>query len=225
MRVGEDLVPMTPDRLKSIFAEDRQDWFSQFARKNLASEEIIALLDTQKYFELRRLPYSTDWNTILNRLQSDLLIVKKGKNWNITNLGAILFARDLRNFSPTLARKAPRFIIYEGDNKLRTRNDITGRRGYAAGFKGLVDFVHNSAPQNQFVEEVIREESKMFPKQALRELIANALIHQDFLATGTSVAIEMYTDRVEISNPGLPPIKVERFIGHRYSALKRQSLR
>ena len=212
MRVGEDLVPMTPDRLKSIFAEDRQDWFSQFARKNLASEEIIALLDTQKYFELRRLPYSTDWNTILNRLQSDLLIVKKGKNWNITNLGAILFARDLRNFSPTLARKAPRFIIYEGDNKLRTRNDITGRRGYAAGFKGLVDFVHNSAPQNQFVEEVIREESKMFPKQALRELIANALIHQDFLATGTSVAIEMYTDRVEISNPGLPPIKVERFI-------------
>ena len=30
--------------------------------------------------------------------------------------------------------------------------------------------------------------------------------------TGTSVMIEMYDDRVEISNPGLPPIKVERFI-------------
>lgn len=44
----------------------------------------------------------------------------------------------------------------------------------------------------------------MFPKQALRELIANALIHQDFQATGASVMIEMYSDRVEISNPGLP---------------------
>ena len=52
----------------------------------------------------------------------------------------------------------------------------------------------------------------MFPKQALRELIANALVHQDFLMTGTSVMIEMYDDRIEISNPGLPPIKVERFI-------------
>ncbi|WP_242032854.1 ATP-binding protein [Oscillatoria sp. FACHB-1406] len=52
----------------------------------------------------------------------------------------------------------------------------------------------------------------MFPKQALRELIANALIHQDFLVTGASVAIEMYSDRIEISNPGIPPIKVERFI-------------
>jgi ATP-dependent DNA helicase RecG len=52
----------------------------------------------------------------------------------------------------------------------------------------------------------------MFPKQTLRELIANALIHQDFLITGTSVMIEMYDDRVEISNPGIPFIEVERFI-------------
>ena len=69
-----------------------------------------------------------------------------------------------------------------------------------------------AAPQNQFIEEVVREEVKMFPKQALRELIANALVHQDFLATGTSVMIEMYSDRVEISNPGIPPIPAERFI-------------
>ena len=52
----------------------------------------------------------------------------------------------------------------------------------------------------------------MFPKQALRELIANALVHQDFMATGTSVMIEMFTDRVEISNPGIPAIPPDRFI-------------
>lgn len=59
---------------------------------------------------------------------------------------------------------------------------------------------------------VVREEVKMFPKQALRELIANAFVHQDFLASGSSVMIEMYADRVEVSNPGVPPIRVERFI-------------
>lgn len=52
----------------------------------------------------------------------------------------------------------------------------------------------------------------MFPKQALRELIANALVHQDYSLTGMSVMIEMYADRVEISNPGVPPIPPERFI-------------
>ena len=103
-------------------------------------------------------------------------------------------------------------MIYEGIDKLQTRNDVTGGRGYAVGFEGLVDFVHSAAPQNRFIEEVVREEVKMFPRQALRELIANALVHQDFLATGASVMIEMYGDRVEISNPGKPPIQVERFI-------------
>lgn len=89
---------------------------------------------------------------------------------------------------------------------------LPGNRGYLVGFEELLDFVHSSAPQNRFIEEVVREEVRMFPKQALRELIANALVHQDFLPTGTSVMIEMYSDRIEISNPGIPPIQVERFI-------------
>jgi ATP-dependent DNA helicase RecG len=212
MRAGEDLVPMTPDVLKSIFAEDQQDWFSQPARCNASPEDVIALLDTQTYFELLEIPYPTSRDAVLERLQSQDLIKQTAHGWTITNLAAILLAKKLDAFSPTLARKAARVVIYEGINKLKTRNDTTGIRGYAVGFDGLVDFVHSAAPQNRFIEEVVREEVKMFPKQALRELIANALVHQDFLATGASVMIEMYSDRIEISNPGIPPIKVERFI-------------
>ena len=212
MRVGEELRPMTPDMLKRIFAEDQQDWFSQPARCNASPDDVIALLDTQTYFELLKIPYPTSRDAVLERVQSQHLIKPTAHGWTITNLAAILLAKKLDAFSPTLARKAPRVVIYEGINKLKTRNDTTGIRGYAVGFDGLVDFVHSAAPQNRFIEEVVREEVKMFPKQALRELIANALVHQDFLATGTSVMIEMYSDRIEISNPGIPPIKVERFI-------------
>jgi ATP-dependent DNA helicase RecG len=127
-------------------------------------------------------------------------------------MAAILLAKRLDAFSSALARKAARVVVYEGTNKLITKDDKPDLRGYAVGFGSLVDFVHSAAPQNRFVEQAVREEVKMFPKQALRELIANALVHQDFLASGASVMIELYVDRVEISNPGLPPIKVERFI-------------
>lgn len=212
MRAGEDLVPMTPDVLKSIFAEDQQDWFSQSAQCNTSPDNVIALLDTQTYFELLEIPYPTSRDAVLERLQSQYLIKQTAQGWTITNLAAILLAKKLDSFSPALARKAPRIVIYEGINKLQTRVEKTDNRGYAVGFDGLVDFVHSAAPQNRFIEEVVREEVKMFPKQALRELIANALVHQDFLVTGTSVMIEMYSDRIEISNPGIPPIKVERFI-------------
>lgn len=212
MRSGEQLVPMTPDRLKSIFAEDRQSWFSKVARKNINPDEVIALLDTQAYFDLLERPYPTHRDAVLEQLEKNHFIKQLSSGWTITNLAAILLAKALDAFSPSLARKAPRFVIYDGFNKLKTRADVTGNRGYAVGFEGLVNFVHSAAPQNRFIEEVIREEVKMFPRQALRELIANALVHQDFLVTGSSVMIEMYSDRVEISNPGIPTIKVERFI-------------
>jgi ATP-dependent DNA helicase RecG len=212
MRAGESLVPMTPDVLKRIFAEDPQDWFAEPARTNATPEDVIALLDTQTYFELLGIPYPTHRDAVLERLQSQNLIQPTAQGWTITNMAAILLARQLDAFSRSLARKAPRFIIYEGISKLKTRAEQIGTKGYAVGFEGLVTFVHTAAPQNRFVEEVVREEVKMFPRQALRELIANALVHQDFLATGTSPMIEMYSDRVEISNPGTPPIDVDRFI-------------
>lgn len=212
MRAGEDLVPMTADVLKRIFAEDRQDWFSQPARLDASPDDVIALLDTQTYFELLKVPYPTTREAVLERLQSQDLIKQTTQGWTITNLAAIVLAKKLDAFSLALARKAPRVVIYEGINKLQTRDDKTGNRGYAISFEQLVNFIHSSAPQNRFIEEDVREEVKMFPKQALRELIANALVHQDFLATGASVMIEMYSDRVEISNPGIPPIEVKRFI-------------
>lgn len=212
MRAGEDLVPMTPDMLKRIFSEDRQDWFSQPARSDASSDDVIALLDTQTYFELLDIPYPTTRDAVLERLQSEGFIQHTTSGWVIKNIAAILLAKKLDAFSAALARKAPRFVIYEGINKLKTRDEIVGHRGYAVGFEGLVNYVHTAAPQNRFIEEVVREEVKMFPKQALRELIANALVHQDFLATGASVMIEMYSDRVEITNPGVSPISAERFI-------------
>lgn len=212
MRAGEALVPMTPDQLRRIFSEGDPDWFDQPAKTKASAEDVIALLDTQAYFDLLKMPYPTNREGVLEKLQGEALIAHSRDGWTISNLAALLLAKKLDAFSLTLARKAARVVIYEGTNKLITREDKPGGKGYAVGFAGLVDFVHSAAPQNRFIEQAVREEVKMFPKQALRELIANALVHQDFAASGASVMIEMYTDRLEISNPGLPPIQVERFI-------------
>lgn len=212
MRAGEELVPMTPDQLRRILAEGGPDWFEGSARDGASADEVVALLDTQSFFDLMGLPYPTNREGVLARLVQERLVLDRQDGWCITNLAAILLAKRLDVFSPELARKAPRVVIYEGTNKLVTREDKPGLKGYAVGFESLVDFVHSSAPLNHFVEQVVREEVKMFPRQAIRELVANALVHQDFEATGQSVMVEMYADRLEVSNPGLPPIQVERFI-------------
>ena len=75
-------------------------------------------------------------------------------------------------------------------------------------------------PQNEVVQNALRREVKLLPAIIIRELVANALIHQGFTQTGTSAMIEIYGNRVEISNPGEPIVEVDRFIDGTYSQMR-----
>lgn len=103
-------------------------------------------------------------------------------------------------------------VVYTGPSKLATKLDQPGSKGYAVGFRELVGFVMSQLPQNEIIENALRKEVKLTPEIVIRELVANALIHQDFRITGASVMIEVYSNRVEISNPGDPIVPIERFI-------------
>jgi ATP-dependent DNA helicase RecG len=211
MRAGEELVPMSEDKLRSIFAEGQPSWLSEPALKGCDDDKVIQLLDTQSYFDLVHLRYPVNRSGVLERFEGEKLIQHDGAGWTITNLGGILFAKELSQFEH-LARKAPRVIVYEGANKLGTKLDRHGTKGYAVGFQGLVEFINGLVPSNEVIELALRREVKMFPQIAVRELVANALIHQEFTESGTSVMIEIYNDRMEISNPGKPFISPDRFI-------------
>jgi ATP-dependent DNA helicase RecG len=124
----------------------------------------------------------------------------------------VLFAKRLDEFE-NLSRKAPRVVVYDGPDKLKgSRVFAPGTKGYVVGFAGLVDFISSQIPINEAIGKVFRQEIKMFPDEMIRELVANALIHQDFNETGTSVMVEIYSDRMEISNPGTSIVSPDRFI-------------
>ena len=211
MRSGEALVPMSEDQLRRIFAEGEPDWLEEHSRTDLDVQQVVELLDTQTFFELLKLPYPTDRAGVIDRLLRERLIDAQGETYAIRRLGALLLAKKLEDF-PDLARKAARVVVYTGMSKLETRLDQTGTKGYAVGFQGLVRFVMGQLPQNEVIEDALRKEVKLVPEVVIRELVANALIHQDFMVGGVSVMVEVYSNRVEISNPGEPIVPVERFI-------------
>jgi ATP-dependent DNA helicase RecG len=210
MRSGGSLVPMSEDQLRRIFAEGEPDWLEEPSMQGLDAQQVIDLLDTQTFFELLKLPYPTDRAGVIDRLVQERL-VDKHNGYSIRRMGALLLAKRLEDFFD-LARKAARVVVYPGTSKLETKLDQVGVKGYAVGFQGLVKFVMDQLPQNEAIEDALRKEIKLVPEVTIRELIANALIHQDFRMTGVSVMIEVYADRVEISNPGEPVVPVERFI-------------
>lgn len=215
MRTGQSTKPMSEDRIRQIFSEGAPDWLEKPSKTGLISQDIVDLLDTQTYFELLGLPYPTRQDGVIDRLLNDRLIDHQNTGYSIRRMGALLLAKQLEYFED-LSRKAARVVVYAGTSKLETRLEQTGIRGYAVGFQGLIHFVISQLPQNEIIETTIRKEERLIPEIVIRELVANALIHQDFSDSGTSMMIEIYTDRVEISNPGEPVVPVERFIdGHR----------
>ncbi len=211
MRSGEELVPMSEDQLRKIFAEGQPDWLEDIAKQDLSGQDVIQLIDTQSFFELLDLPYPTDQVGVLQRLEAEKLIRSINGSYEILNIAAVLLAKNMNDFEG-VKRKAVRVVVYAGDSKLNTESDLTGEKGYAVGFKGLVQYVMGKLPQNEVIEDAIRKAVKLVPEVVIRELLANALIHQDFELTGTSPIVEVYADRVEISNPGEPIVPVERFI-------------
>ena len=191
---------------------DRVPFEQQMAAENQSEEQVLKLLDYPAYFDLTQLPLPDNRAGILNALKADRLIVKSDSGqWHIANLGAVLFAKQLNDF-PQLARKAVRVVLYKGNNRIETIREITGNKGYAAGFEGLIGFINNLLPENEVIGQALRKSIPMFPELAIRELVANAIIHQDFTLSGTGPMIEIFVDRMEITNPGIPLVDTQRFL-------------
>jgi predicted HTH transcriptional regulator len=202
-----------PEKERSLWAGfARQPFEKGVAVENASSDQVLALLDYPSYFEMTHQSLPDNRSGILQRLGSDGLVVHRaGDLFDITNLGAVLFAKNLNTFD-TLARKAIRVVLYKGANRVETVREQPGHRGYAVGFEGAIQFINTLLPQNEAVGQALRTEVRMYPEIAVRELVANALIHQDFSLTGTGPMVEIFSDRIEITNPGVPLIDTLRFI-------------
>lgn len=206
-------------RLKDFPEKERELWrvFDQtpfereVAAEKITGEEVLRLIDYPAYFELLGQPLPEGRGAILYALANDGLVTQAAGGWNITNLGAILFARKLVDFR-TLQRKAVRVVLYKGTNRVETVREQEGGKGYASGFQGLIGFVTGLLPSNEVIGRALRRQVPIFPELAIRELIANAVIHQDFHLTGTGPMVEIFADRMEITNPGLPLVQTHRFL-------------
>ena len=202
-----------PEKERSLWRRlDQTPFESGIAAEHLESEEVFRLLDAPSYFDLLELPLPDGRAAILDALRKDNLIQPcEAGGWNITNLGAVLFARKLDDF-PKLTRKATRVILYRGKGRIETQREQVGVKGYAIGFESLISLIMALVPTNEVIERALRRTVPMYPELAIRELVANALIHQDFFVTGAGPMVELFEDRVEITNPGTPLVATERFL-------------
>lgn len=207
-------------KLKDFQEKERELWkvfeHSPFedaaAATDWSPSQVLEALDYPAYFRLLELPTPTDALATLNALVDDELVRRQDNgNWTVTNLGALLLARNVTDFR-SIRRKAARIVVYKGNDKINGIREVEMKSGYAGGFEQLVSTIDNLLPRSEAIGQALRASVPIYPELAIRELLANALIHQDLSVTGAGPMIEVFDNRMEITNPGEPLVDPLRFL-------------
>jgi ATP-dependent DNA helicase RecG len=191
---------------------DQTPFELQSAADKLDAQDVLRLLDYPTYFRLLKLPLPDGHAALLDALASDRLIERMDSgHWHIFNGGAVLLAQRLGDFG-ALARKAVRLVRYSGNDKLATEREPEFAGGYAKEFEALMSNIHQRLPKNEAIGQALRSEASMYPDLAIRELVVNALIHQDFSVQGAGPMVEIFNNRLEVTNPGIPLVDTQRML-------------
>lgn len=215
LRVGTTLKPLHefPEKERVLWSFlDPLPFERRPARSGLPADQVLQLLNHTAYFDMVRTPVPMDPALILSRMQTEGYVNQQSNgSWDISYLGTLLFAKELNKFE-ILSRKSLRIITYEGKGRERAVREIVINPGYASGFEESLRSITLQLPANEEIGRAFRVEAQAYPEVAIREFLVNALIHQDLHAKGAGPIIEIFQDRLEITNPGLPMVDVLRFL-------------
>ncbi len=210
IRSAGHTVKMSREQVHELIAQSHGLTFEDRVAVNVNSaEDVLRLLDYGKFFEMLHKNVPTDTPRIITQLEEYGLIAAKGDAYEILNLGAILFARELRDFN-TLRGKEIIVRRYEGTNNRVLNIEYVCNSGYAVGFEGLIDFIAKNTSVERI--KVLRSQEPSYPIVAVRELLANMMVHQDFAVKGMLSTVEIFTNRIAFTNPGSSLNDVNRLI-------------
>ncbi len=212
-RIGDQLKEMSTDELKQIFAEDQGSWLEVPAVRDVLPERVANLLDLASFYRMRE-ERAAPVDKALEDLKRAKLVAAAPKHgrYHITRMGVLLLAHSIEECAPELAHKRVRLTKYKGSGKAGAiLCDEEWDKGWAVGFDEMMRFAFNQMDNQQVIRGVFRKHDDFTPEVALRELLANAIIHQDFTRNGRA-SIEIFSNRISITNPGAPPLKKSEMI-------------
>ncbi len=193
-------------KLQSVDFED------QPAAEGLTVSEVLERLDIAAYYGLLGVRKPAGIDAVIDTLaEQGMLRRQDDGRCTITNLGALLISRSLTAY-PGLRKRPIRVVRYAGRGNFEILSDETFDKGYAPALSDAVKYVMSQLPAGEEVDGAFRRIVYPYPQRAVRELLANAVIHQDISDTTAGPLVSIYENRIVFSNPGTSLIPVHRVL-------------
>ncbi len=215
-RVNESIVSL------SEFPQLRKELWEKIlfsARENdvalasIPSLELEKYIDIRKYYSLLKQAYPLTFDEISNRLIGEGFIKKRDDGrYDITILGALCIATSF-SYYPSLGDKGIEIIKYSTSSRASSTSvPIKFDSGYLFCFEPIINTVINLMGAKEVVERGIRMKQEPIPALIIREMVGNALIHQDIGLNSGKVLIECFPSRLEIFNYGKLAVDIDRVV-------------
>ncbi|MCD8120608.1 MAG: putative DNA binding domain-containing protein [Lachnospiraceae bacterium] len=215
IRIGSSLKPLVdyPEKERELWKRfDTTAFELRIAERNISEDEVIHLLDFSRYYDVLQVPIPRNRESIMEDFCHEKFIKRnEAGNYDITNLGALVISKNIKEFEP-LGKRAVRVIRYKSSDRLDGISEREFCSGYAFSHEEIVQYIMAVIPQEEVIEGSVRRSVYAFPEIAIRELLANIMIHQSLEQRGTSPMVEIFSNRIEFSNPGAPLVDINRMV-------------
>lgn len=130
----------------------------------------------------------------------------------ITNAGVVVTANKPSEF---LSQTRIRVSLFASEEKTDLINVSLFDMNLIDTVEKITEYIYSLYPIQTIVKDTKRVEYEPLPKVALREGILNSVVHRSYEGYDTAVAINIYSDRLEIVNSGSLPKGIDASeLGH-----------
>lgn len=197
MRGGDDLVPMTPDPLKRIFAETGPDFSAEICPKATMADLDIRAINNFRRRWMRKSEKPALENLSAEQLLTDAELILNG---DITYAALILFgSRQALGKHLGQAEVIFEYRFSEASIPYQQREE------YRLGFFLFMDDIWNKVnfrnEMQHFEDGLFIWDIPTFNEVVVREAILNAIAHRDYRLPGSDF-VRQFPRKMEIVSPG-----------------------
>ena len=202
IRVGSTKQVPTQQELLRLFQKRNMLQFDETPVIKASASSIDKEKVDSYLAELGQSPLNDKDDKALERELINLSILLDVDNTLYPSLGGILaFGKNPQKYFPSYNIQCG---AYKGENFL---SDTVREKDLKGTLDELIEdavaFLKLTMPQNQILERGIkRKDEYLYPVEALREGIVNAVSHRDYTISGTAVRLFLFSNRLEIRSPG-----------------------
>ncbi len=205
LRQGSNSQKLSTDEIREFFNKEGKILFDEAVNNEFSFKSGFSKTKFDLFIQKANLSRTISDEDILKNL-GVLTETRKFKN-----AGVLFFCDNIEKF---FRHAIITCVLYKGNDKYKIidRKDFT--EDTISNYNGVMAFLMRNLRLEYKIETAgPREELLEIPEDALREAIVNAMAHRDYNEKGANIQIDIFDDRVEISNPGglISAIKKEDF--------------